>query len=164
MEIKWSYYLIILLYVIIGILKVLSVHEHTRLKKEYPDVSVYKTYKRDFFQTIAIICTVITVCINLAALIGGKGIVGSSIIVTLCIIGMAFLTGYIELLTTDTGTLCLDGTLIEANNIKEVIIKEKKNKTSYEILFVEPISGYESVAFDLRGDKRSTFTNYIKAF
>lgn len=164
MDIKWSYYLIIILYVIIFLLKYLNKHQHQIFRKTHENVGVYKVHKRDFFYTIAVMCTLITLFINGAALLAGKPLVISAFIITLLIIGMAYLTGRIELLTTENGLILIDGTTIQSDHVKEVVIKNKKAKTHYEILFQEPINGYEGITFDISGNKQSVFNEYIKGF
>lgn len=161
MDIKWSYYIIAALYGIIILLKVLNANEQTQFKKTDSEALVYKIYKKDFFYTIAVVCTAITVLINGVSILAGKPLVIESIIITLLIVGMAYLTGNIEMLTTAQGTLLIDGTKIEMSNIKEVIIKEKKEKTQYHILFEQPINGYEGIEFALKGEKQKEFTQYI---
>lgn len=163
MDIKWSYYLIVALYAILIVLKWLGKKEEVRFIEQNESTDVFKALKKDFFTTIACICTVITLCINGAALISGRPLVLTSIIITACIIGMAFLTTRIRILTTSQGKLWIDGIELGGADIEEVVIKEKKNKTYYQILLEKPVNGYESVSFTIVGAQRETFTTYVKS-
>lgn len=162
MDIRWSYYLIIALYCVLGILKWLNGRDLKTFKNTHQEIVCFKGVKKDFFATVAIICTVITVAINGAALMAGKPFILSSVFITLCIIGMALLTTRIQVLTTNEGRLWVDGTSLLSSDIKEVIIKEKKAKTQYQIVFENPINGYDGVAFALSGEQRQAFTTYIQ--
>ncbi|MGL4799796.1 MAG: hypothetical protein ACRCWY_10450 [Cellulosilyticaceae bacterium] len=162
MDIRWSYYLIVALYAVLITLKLLNKRQENQFAKDHEGVRVYKGSRKDFFTIVAFICSLITLIINGVALLAGKPLIGTSVFITVCIIGMALLTVNIQVLTTPEHRLCVGGTLLEADQIKEVIIKEKKAKTYYEILFNAPIQGYEGVEFALSGEQKESFTNYIK--
>ncbi|MGL5675333.1 MAG: hypothetical protein ACRDDX_02870 [Cellulosilyticaceae bacterium] len=162
MDIRWSYYLIVALYAVLITLKLLNKRQENQFAKDHEGVEVYKGSRKDFFTIVAFICSLITLIINGVALFAGKPLIWTSIFITVCIIGMALLTVKIQVLTTADKRLCVGGTFLEADQIKEVIIKEKKSKTYYEILFNTPIQGYEGVEFAVSGEQKESFTNYIK--
>ena len=162
MDLKWSYYLIGILYIILLSLKILNNSEYKKFQKNYGDTQQYKAYKSDFFTLIGWICTLITLIINIMTFVSKGQFVVSSIIVTILILGMAFMARSIKLLTTSEGFLYIDGNIIDGQKIKEVVIKQKNSRVFYHILYHEPINGYDSISFKMKIENQEAFESFVK--
>ncbi|WP_054743022.1 hypothetical protein [Cellulosilyticum ruminicola] len=67
MDIKWSYYLIALIYVLVLVLRCINMQKAAQFKKEHGTLLKFFTIKKDFFTTVAIICSIVAIGINGAA-------------------------------------------------------------------------------------------------
>lgn len=147
MEMNWVYLLIAALYVILIINKIL----YSRLEKEVKQVAgehftKHMVLKEDFFTTVASVCVVGAVIINILCLIGGNGINFSSIIVTVLVVGLALMSGRLPMWGTNGGFEIGDYTL-SAEGIKQIKTKRRGAYTRYHIVFEEEQNGYDSIGF-----------------
>ncbi|MGL4363113.1 MAG: hypothetical protein ACRCSG_07615 [Cellulosilyticaceae bacterium] len=164
MEIMWSYYLILALYIVVIVSKILNQLARKQFRNTYTVIETYKIFKSNFFTTVAVVSGIITLAINISAIVTNRPIVWSSIIITVLVAGMAILTMYNEIIIAEEHILIIDGTIVESTIVKEVVIKEKKEKTYYTIHFNKQLNGYESAEFILKGEQAVAFTEYIKTF
>ncbi|MGL4344836.1 MAG: hypothetical protein ACRCTE_06550 [Cellulosilyticaceae bacterium] len=147
MEMNWVYLLIGVLYVVLGINKLL----YGRLEKQVQqnakdDFSKHIILKEDFFTTVAIVCVVGTLIINILCLIGGNRLNVSSIIVTILVIGLALLSALVPMWGNQEGFELGDYTLTD-EAIKEVKAKTIGQYVHYKVSFTEEQNGYDKIGF-----------------
>lgn len=143
MNIKWSYYLIMGIYVLLIVLRIINYLNEQRYKKENSSYQKVFSIKKDFFTTVALICILVTLAINGAAVIGGKSINIDSIIVTLLVIGFTVINSFTFILfSEETATVCLLGYTLKAGDLTQVKVKEGKNKDTLALTFNREIESY----------------------
>lgn len=143
MDIKWSYYLIILIYMLVIILRLVNSLSAQKYKKQHQDYKAVFSIKKDFFTTVSIACLVTTVAINSAALIGGRPINKSSIIITILVIGFTLINSCYKIYFSEESTsVCWLGYEINAGEIEELKIKEGQMKTVISMTLSKEIDSY----------------------
>lgn len=162
MDLKWSYYLIVIIYFILIALEVLNKKKAQEFKKNHEKVQQYKAYKKDFFTTVAKICLVLSVIINGLCLYGGNALNWNSLIITVAIIGMALITSNIQILVSEEGEFNIGGLDLNATDIKDFETKKRKNRTKNSIVFQDTINGYEGIEFYLNEGQSDKFLENIK--
>nr|WP_302596006.1 hypothetical protein [uncultured Cellulosilyticum sp.] len=167
MDIKWSYYLIALIYVLVIVLRLINMGKATKFKEEHVSHLKFFTIKKDFFTTVTIICIVVTVAINGAALIGGKNLNMNSIIITLLVIGFTLINSFTSILLDEEGNKALFyGYTIEEGEIESLKAKEKSKKTIYDITFTKEVDSYNYAKLIVYGSNReklkAAFEGFVK--
>lgn len=162
MDLKWSYYLIVIIYFILIALEVLNKKKAQEFKKNHEKVQQYKAYKKDFFTTVAKICVVLSVIINGLCLYGGNTLNWNSLIITVAIIGMALITSNIQILVSEEGEFNIGGLDLNAADIKDFESKKRKNCTKNSIAFQDNINGYEGIEFYLSEGQSDKFLENMK--
>lgn len=164
MNIKWSYYLIMGIYVMLIVLKMLNYLSERTYKKENAHYRKVFSIKKDFFTTVSGICILVTLAINVAALFGGKAINIDSIIVTLLVIGFTIINSFTFILfSEEASTICLLGYILKSGDLTCVKVKEGKNKDTLALTFNREIESYNYAKLWVYGKDRkqlvSTFRN-----
>lgn len=143
MNIKWSYYLIIGIYILLIALRIINYLNETAYKKENSHYRKVFSIKKDFFTTVTLICIVVTLAINIAAFMGGKAFNTDSIIITLLIIGFTMINSFTFILfSEESSTICLLGYRLKVGDIENIKVKEGKNKDVLNITFNREIESY----------------------
>ncbi len=156
MDIKWSYYLIALIYILVGILKLINSTLATEFKKQNQDSIKFLAIKRDFFTTVSFVCIVAALFINSSALIGGKPINKASILITVLVVGFTILNSVLNIfLSQENATILLLGYSLEKGEVEKVKAKERKMFTSYDITFTKEIDSYNYTKLIVFGKERS---------
>ncbi|MGL4735946.1 MAG: hypothetical protein ACRCW2_00695 [Cellulosilyticaceae bacterium] len=147
MEMNWVYLLIAVLYGVLVINKVL----YAKLEKEVKQTagehfSKHMVLKEDFFTTVAMVCVIGALIINVLCLIGGNGLNFSSIIVTVLVVGLALMSGRLPMWGTPEGFEIGDY-LLNNQVIKQVKTKKHGAYTRYQVVFEEEQNGYDRIGF-----------------
>lgn len=147
MEMNWVYVLIAVLYGLLIINKIL----YARLEKEVKQTvgekfTKHMVLKEDFFTTVAKICVVGAIMINILCLIGGNGMNFSSIIVMLLVVGLALMSARLPMWGNGVGFEIGDYVLTD-QAIKEVKTKRYGSITRYKVVFEEEQNGYDRIGF-----------------
>ena len=166
MNIKWSYYLIGLIYILVIVLKVINKNKSQAFKEQYPEAIKILILKRDFFTTVSLCCIIATLFINGAALCGGKALNISSLLVTVLVLGFTYFNSlsYI-LLSVEQNKACLFGYELIPEEIENHKVKSHKKMSFYEMTFNKEIDSYNYVkliAFGENKDKLPLLWNMNK--
>ncbi len=165
MDIKWSYYLIALIYVLVLVLRCINMQKAAQFKKERGTVLKFFTIKKDFFTTVAIICSIVAIGINGAALIGGKALNANSIIITLLVIGFTAVNSFTSiLLDEESKSVLFYGYTIEEGEVESLKVKEKSNRTIYDITFTKEIDSYNYAKLIVYGNERAKLKEAFNSF
>lgn len=163
MNIKWSYYLIIGIYILLIVLRIINYFNETAYKKENSHYRRVFSIKKDFFTTVTLICILVTLAINIAALIGGKAVNTDSIIVTLLVIGFTIINSFTFILfSEETSTICLLGYTLKSGDVANMKIKEGKNKDVLTLTFNREIESYNYVKISVYGENRKELMNLFR--
>ncbi|MDF2614955.1 MAG: hypothetical protein K0S71_2741 [Clostridia bacterium] len=163
MDIKWSYYLIGIIYILVCMLRVINNTKTEAFKKQNNDSIKLLVIKKDFFTTVSFICIVVTLFINIAALKGGKPINKASILITLLVIGFTIINSVLNiLLSNENEKILLSGYELEKGEIETFKLKERKGFTSYDITFTKEIDSYNYAKLLVFGKNREQFKNVIQ--
>lgn len=165
MDIKWSYYLIALIYVLVLVLRCINMQKAAHFKKEHTTYLKFFTIKKDFFTTVAIICSVVTIGINGAALIGGKALNMNSIIVTLLVIGFTIINSFTTILLDEENNMTLFyGYTIGEGEVESLKVKEKSKRTIYDITFTKEVDSYNYAKLIVYGNERNKLNKAFNSF
>lgn len=163
MNIKWAYYFIAILYVILIVLRVINHLNQKAYIKDNSNIEKAFSIKKDFFTTVAIICIIVTVGINIAALIGGKAFNISSICVTLLVIGITLLNSFSYILFSEENhTIHFVGYTLRPGDIKEVKVKKGKMSTVLNVTFNKEIESYNYAKILVYGNHKEKLTNLLE--
>lgn len=158
MDIKWSYYLIAFIYILVSILKVINSKLMDTFLKQNPCSIKLLALKKDFFTTVSISCIIITVFINIAAVIGNKPINKTTILITMLVVGFTYLNScFYILLPKDKQQIFILGYLLQKGEIDHFKVKERKILTSYDITFTKEIDSYNYMKVYIFGENRHAF-------
>ena len=163
MNIKWAYYLIAVIYVILIVLKGINYLNQKQYEKDNADILKAFTIKRDFFTTVSIICIIVTVAINMAAIIGGKHLNTSSMIITCLVLGFTVINSFSYMRFTSEGKdiYFLGYTLVEGD-ISNVKSKVRKNSNVLNINFTRDIDSYNYVKVTVYGKHKDDITKILE--
>lgn len=163
MDIKWSYYLIGIIYILVCILRIINSSRTRIFKKQNKNSIKLMAIKKDFFTTVSGICIVATLFINAAALKGGKPLNKASILITLLVIGFTLINSFLSiLLSGEDEKLLLLGYQLEKGEIETFKAKERKGFTSYDITFTKEIDSYNYTKLLVFGKEREQFKKVIQ--
>lgn len=163
MDIKWAYYLIALIYILVSLLRVINSTISKQFQKENEDSIKVFAIKKDFFLTVSCICILATCFINGSALVGGKPINQASILITVLVIGFTVLNSCLNIYASkEKETVLLLGYLLEQGEIEGLKIKERKKFAFYDITFTKEIDSYNYTKLILIGKNRNEFQTIIK--
>jgi hypothetical protein len=162
-DMKWLYYLILILYGVLGCIKVLNnLIVKDLLSSTDGEVKSFRIFKKDFFTTIGLFTMIMAVSINILCLIGGRPFNLHSVIVSIAVIGMAYLSGRgkVYLIEKDKNFI-LAGYQIEEGHIKSYQLKNRKYYCLYTIHFKEDFNGYESIKIYVATEHAETLEKAI---
>lgn len=163
MNIKWSYYLIAGIYILLIALRGINALNETVYKKENSQYEKAFSIKKDFFTTVALICIIVTLGINCAALIGGKSINGSTIIVTLLVIGFTILNSFTNIIfSEDHKNVCFLGYTLVAEDIEKIQVREGKHANTLKITFYRDIESYNYTKVVIFGKNKDKLTQVFR--
>lgn len=163
MDIKWTYCLIIGIYIVLASIKVLNIILMDNFKKGR-EVIVFKGFKKDFFTTIAQICVIITLMINGMTIVGQRPLNTGSIIITLLIVGMAIISSSVTIIVEKGTLLNISGYEFKTEDIKEVKAKKKSRWDTYTIRFKEDVNGYENLKLYVIGTEKEALAVELARF
>jgi len=163
MDIKWSYYLIGIIYILVCILRIINSSRARVFKNQNKDSIKLIAIKKDFFTTVTFICMVVTFFINVAALKGGKPLNEASILITLMVIGFTLINSFLSiLLSGEKEKIFLSGYQLEKGEIEAFKVKERAGFTSYDITFTKEIDSYNYTKLLVFGKDREQFKSIIQ--
>ena len=159
MNIKWSYYLIAGIYILLIALRGINALNETVYKKENSQYGKVFSIKKDFFTTVALICIIVTLAINCAAVIGGKSINSSTIIVTLLVIGFTILNSFTTIIFSENNkNVCFLGYTLVAGDIEKMQVKEGTHSNTLKITFYRDIESYNYTKVIIFGKNKDKLT------
>ena len=162
MNIKWSYYLIGGIYVLLIALRVINYLNEAAYKKENSHYHKVFSIKRDFFTTVTWICIFVTAAINIAALIGGKPLNTDSIIITILVFGFTMINSFTYILySEETSTICLVGYTLKEGDIQSVKCKKGKNRSKISVIFNREIESYNYAKLLVFGHNRTKLISLL---
>lgn len=160
MNIKWSYYLIISIYILLIVLRIINYCNEKTYKKENSHYRKAFSIKKDFFTTVTLICILVTLAINIAALIGGKAFNTDSIIITFLVIGFTIINSFTFILfSEESSTICLLGYTLKSSDIESIKVKEGKNKDILNVTFNREIESYNYAKILVYGENKKALTS-----
>lgn len=162
MEIIWSYVLIAIITLVLITIRMLNNKIVNDFLKEHETAEKYVIFKKDFFFTVAKICVVCTILINGLTLYGHQRMNTQSIVLTFLIIGMCLISCMSFVAVDENKAFNIAGYLVEEDAIKDIQIKEHKNRLTCKVLFKEEINGYQGMEFCIFGQKREAFINKVE--
>lgn len=163
MNIKWSYYLIAGIYILLIILRVINYLNEAAYKKENSHCHRVFSIKKDFFTTVMGICILVTIAINGAALIGGKAINTDSILITLLVIGFTIINSFTFIFySKESSTICLLGYVLKPDDVQSVKVKEGSKRTLLSITFNKEIESYNYTKLIIWGKRRKALSNLFE--
>ena len=163
MNIKWAYYLIAGIYVLLVILRGINYLNEAAYKKENTNYNTVFSIKKDFFTTVTLICIVVTLAINTAALAGGKSLNTSSMVITLLVIGFTILNSFnVILFSEEAGTVCLLGYTLVKGDLESLKKKTGKNKEVLNMTFNREIESYNYAKIVVFGEKKQALSGLLE--
>lgn len=143
MNIRWSYYLIAGIYILLIVLRGINYCNEMAYKKENPQYQKAFSIKKDFFTTVTVICILVTLGINIAALIGGKALNTSSIFITLLVIGFNLLNSFtVILFSEENNSVCFLGYTLNKGDVESLQTKVSKSHHTLNLNFNREIESY----------------------
>lgn len=143
MDIKWSYYLIVIIYALVITLRLVNSLSTQKYKKQHPDYKTVYSIKKDFFTTVSVTCLLTTIGINTAALIGKRPINKSSIIITLLVIGFTLINSCYKIyFSKESASVCWLGYELNVGEIEELKIKQSQMKAVISMTLTKEIDSY----------------------
>ena len=161
MNIKWSYYLIAGIYILLIALRGINVLNETVYKKENLHYEKVFSIKKDFFTTVALICIIVTLGINCAAIIGGKSINCSTIIVTILVIGFTILNSFTTIIFSEKN-ICFLGYTLVAGDVQKVQTKLGARSNTLKITFNRDIESYNYTKIIIFGKNKDELTRVFE--
>ncbi len=163
MNIKWSYYLIAGIYILLIALRGINVLNETVYKKENLQYEKVFSIKKDFFTTVALICIIVTLGINCAAIVGGKAINRSTIIVTILVIGFTVLNSFTNIIFSEQNkNICFLGYTLVTGDVEKVQTKTSPHSNTLKITFNRDIESYNYTKIIIFGKNRDKLTQVFE--
>lgn len=163
MNIRWSYYLIAGIYILLIALRGINYVNEKAYKKENSHYQKAFSIKKDFFTTVAGICIIVTLAINIAALIGGKALNTSSIIITLLVIGFTILNSFtVVLFSKEEQNICLLGYPLTGSDIESVKVKQGKTSYKLNLTFNKEIESYNYTTLLVFGENKEALAHLFE--
>ena len=147
MSLKWTYLLIIILYVILFVIAALNKHIEKQWQVANPEaLDGVRIWRTDFFSTVASVSVIGAIIINLLCLIGGRGLNGHSLVIALFILGMAYISNTTKFFVSKE-EMNVGGHYYKKANIDKIACNKKNGKIQYKVYFKEAIDGYNYTIF-----------------
>ncbi len=163
MNIVWSYYLIAAIYILLIALRGINYLNEAKYKKENANYGKVFSIKKDFFTTVALICVIVTLAINIAALIGGKSMNVESIWITILVIGFTILNSVTFILYSEENkNICFLGYTLKNGDIESLKVKTRKGNTKLNLTFTREIESYNYAKIFIFGKEKETLTNILE--
>ncbi len=162
MDIKWSYYLIAIIYVLVLVLRLMNIISARRFKNQYKDCKSVFSIKKDFFTTVSTACIATTIAINGAAMIGRRPINKDSILITILVIGFTIINScYTVLFAEEEGCVCYLGYQLKQGDIEELKIKEGRLKTTVSMTLTKEIDSYNYTKLMIFGNNKKNLEGIL---
>lgn len=162
MDISWSYYLIALLYGLLIFLRLINNDKEDDYIGENGNCKEIFIIKLDFFLTVAICCTIATVFINIAAIVGGKGINVQSIIITLLVNGFMLLNSFSHILfSEESETFFYSGYKMTKDDIVKISTRKGYKRYIMNINFAHDIESYSNAKIFIYGEEKREFSKLM---
>ena len=162
MDLIWSYALILVILLVLITIRVINNKIVNEFMREHDTAKKYLIFKKDFFWTVTKISAVCTILINGLMFYGHQRINNQSIILTLLILIMCVLSGISFVAVDEKKAFNIAGYNLEEDQIKDIKIKEHKNRLSCTVLFKEEMNGYQGMEFYVFGTQKESFAKLIK--
>ncbi|MBE6022909.1 MAG: hypothetical protein E7231_06715 [Cellulosilyticum sp.] len=163
MNIKWAYYLIAAIYILLIVLRGINYCNETAYKKENSHYKKAFSIKRDFFTTVTFICILVTLGINIAALIGGKALNTSSICITLLVIGFNLLNSFTFILFSEENqSVCFLGYTLTKGDLESVKTKSGKKYSLLNMTFNREIESYNYARVFVFGEDKERLVHVFE--
>lgn len=163
MNIKWAYYLIAVIYVVLIVLKGINYLNQKQYEKDHTELLKAFCIKKDFFTTVSIICIVATVAINVAAIIGGKAFNTSSILITCLVLGFTVINSFSYMRFSNHGQdLYYLGYTLVAGDISSLKSKNRKSSNVLSINLNRDIDSYNYMKVVVYGKNKDQVTGLLE--
>lgn len=163
MNIRWAYYLIVAIYILLIVLRGINYLNEAKYKKENTNYGKVFSLKKDFFTMVTFICILVTLGINIAALIGDQPINTSSILITILVIGFTVLNSVTYILySVENKSICFLGYTLKDNDIESLKVKSGKKHVTLNLTFTREIESYNYTKVLLFGKEKETLTKMLE--
>ena len=143
MDIKWSYYLIAVIYILVIVLRLINTTRVTKFKQTHQDCIKVFSIKKDFFTTVSVICILATLAINIAALCGGRPVNITSMLVTLLVIGFTIINSFSNIMVSEEAKeILFCGYTLNKGDIENVKVKTQKVRYVFNVNFNKEVDSY----------------------
>lgn len=162
-NVKWAYCLIAVIYIMLIILKAINYKNLQAYRKSHPELFKVFSIKKDFFTTVSIVCILVTLAINSAALLGGRPLNISSMIVTCFVIGFTIINSFGAIYYTPSeSSVFLLGYELDDIVIQSMKYKKRKNSYVLNLTFERDIDGYNYVKFVVYGKEAEGLVHLLE--
>lgn len=127
MEIKWTYIIIAVLYVLIFIIKAMIGELNKKYKEEMNAVEV-RVFKKDFLTIVAVCAFVGMLIITILTTIGGMPFNINAFVIAILLVILSIISGFSKVLVIDQKAYVLMGEKIGEEDIKEIVVARSKVK------------------------------------
>ncbi len=163
MDIKWTYYFIVVMYLMLIALKAINYIKETQfLKSQSKKPISILVIKKDFFTSVTLVCILFTLIINSLAISGGRPINIHTLIVTGLMIGLTFINSYTKILLVPEEVVFMLGETIKQTDIDKMTIKSGKILTRYKLILSKEIDTYSWISMSAFGKNKDKLKNYKK--
>lgn len=164
MDIKWAYYLIIIIYAILVSLRGINYLNLRAYQAKHPDALKVFCFKKDFFTTVASICILVTIAINGAALLAGKPLNTSSMVITCLVVGFLPINNLTFIrFSENREEIFLLGYILKTGDIEKIALKKKRKKNILNIVFTREIESYNYMKLFLYGKHKNRLTSQLQS-
>ena len=163
MDIKWTYYFIVVMYLMLIALKAINYIKETQfLKSQSKKPISILVIKKDFFTSVTLVCILFTLIINSLAISGGRPINIHTLIVTGLMIGLTFINSYTKILLVPEEVVFMLGETIKQTDIDKMTIKSGKILTRYKLILSKEIDTYSWISMSAFGKNKDELKKYRK--
>ncbi|OOB78882.1 MAG: hypothetical protein ATN34_04755 [Epulopiscium sp. Nele67-Bin002] len=137
MELKWSYVLLGVLYVIVAVTKMIIYKLEEDIKKEYT-VEAFPIFRKDFLYLVALGCLVTAIIISIVTVVFGTPYNIHGPILTLLLVALAIANSTSHIMVLESGSVIVCGEEIERGRIEKIKTTEVYFGFSKHVMYVTP--------------------------
>lgn len=163
MDIKWTYYFIIVMYLMLIALRAINyIKEQEFIKSQSEKPISITVIKKDFFTSVTLVCILFTLIINCLAISGGRPVNIHTIIVTALMIGLTFINSFTRILLIPEEVVFVLGETIKQEDIDKINVKSGKLLTRYKLMLNKEVDTYNWININAFGKNKDELKNYRK--
>lgn len=162
MDIKWSYYLIAVIYILVIVLRLINNTRVSKFKADHQDCIQVFAIKKDFFTTVSVICILVTLAINIAALCGSRPLNTNSMVVTVLVIGFTVINSFSNIILSEASKeMLFCGYTLAKGDIENVKVKTHNVRYAFSINFNKEIDSYNYAKIVAFGANKEALKNML---